>query len=98
MKAREILLALIGFIAGIITGFLIYRKRKEILHRLELISESIQDIQLYEKTKHYIGDIKQSLLHLLESSKEMPKEKEDEILSIVEEKIKKLEDILSSER
>lgn len=98
MKARDVLLALVGFIAGVIAGFVIYRKRKEILQRLESLSESIQETDIYEKAKYYVADIKQSLLSLLESSKDLPKEKEDEILNMVEEKIRKLEDIIYSER
>lgn len=98
MKAREILMVLIGFVAGVVAGFIIYRRRKQILQRLELLSETIQETQLYEKAKYYIEDIKHSLVNLLENSRGMPRDKEDEILSIVEEKIKRLEDIISSER
>lgn len=98
MKAREILMVLLGFIAGVVAGFIIYRRRKQILQRLELLSETIQETQIYEKVRYYIEDIKHSLVNLVESSRGMPGEKEDEILKIVEEKIKRLEDIISSEK
>lgn len=98
MKAREILIILFGFILGIVAGFVIYKRRKQILQRLEVLSETVQETQLYEKVRYYIEDIKQSLVNLLESSKGISREKEDEILSIVEEKIRKLEDIIRSEK
>lgn len=98
MKARDILVGLLGFILGIVAGVIIYKKRKELIYRLETLLENVQESQFYEKTAHYITDIRQSLFNLIENSKQMPREKEDEILTIVEEKIKRLEDIIKSER
>lgn len=96
MRAREILIGLISFFAGIFIGFVIYKKRKELLKRLESLSEVIQESDLYEKVKHQLADIKESLVKLMEGAKELPSERENEILNIVEEKIRKLEDIIKS--
>lgn len=98
MKARDILMILLGFIVGVVVGFMIYKRKKQILQKLELLSESIQETKFYEKVRYYIEDIKHSLLTLLENSKDVPGDKENEILNIVEEKIKKLEEIISSEK
>lgn len=96
MKAREILIGLVGFLVGIFVGFLIYKKRKELLKRLEALSEVIQESDVYEKVRHQVADIREYLIKFIEGAKELPSEKEDEILNIVEDKIRKLEDIIKS--
>ncbi|MCX7738170.1 MAG: phosphohydrolase [Hydrogenothermaceae bacterium] len=96
MKAREVLIALISVVFGMFLGFVVYKKRKEILRKLEDLTLSIQDSLLYEKVRGQVMDIKESIKALLESSTELPREKEDEILNIVEEKIRKLEEIMKS--
>lgn len=96
MKTREVLIALISVVVGMFLGFVVYRKRKEILRRLEDLTLSIQDSLLYEKVREQVMDLKESIKALLESSTELPREKEDEILNIVEEKIRKLEEIIKS--
>ncbi|MCX7760893.1 MAG: hypothetical protein N2Z81_06855 [Hydrogenothermaceae bacterium] len=96
MKSKGVIWGLFGILVGLVAGFIIYKKRKEILRKLEEISDRIEDSNIYDRVKDYLGDIKQSISKLLDRSKDLPREKEEEILSLVEEKIKKLEEIIKS--
>lgn len=96
MKSKGVIWGLFGILVCLVGGFIVYKKRKEIVRKLEDISDKIQDGQIYDKVKDYLGDIKQSISKLLDRSKELPREEEEEILSLVEEKIKKLEEIIKT--
>lgn len=96
MKAREILISLFSIVIGIFIGFMAYRKRRDITKKLEEITQAIQNSSVYERAKDQFEELVNSLKKVMESSKELPRDKEDEILSIVEEKIRKLEEIIKS--
>lgn len=94
MKTRELLIGLVGLLIGIVIGYSIYKKRKELMYRLDNIYRAILESDMYDRVKNQLTYIKESLTTLIEGAKDLPSEKEDEILNIVEEKIKRLEDII----
>jgi molecular chaperone DnaK (HSP70) len=95
MKNKNILLGLIAFILGALFGYAVARK-KEILEKLENLEKKIKDNDLASEIKDKAKDVIESVKSFLDKSEKVAKEEEEDILNIVEEKIKKLEKILQS--
>jgi len=95
MKNKNILLGLIAFILGALFGYVVADRKKEILEKIENLEKKIKDNDLTSEIKDKAKDVIESVKSFLESEK-VAKEEEEDILNIVEEKIKRLEKILQS--
>jgi len=96
MKNKNILLALIAFILGALFGYVVADRKKEILEKIENLEKKIKDNDLTSEIKDKAKDVIESVKSFLDKSEKVAKEEEEDILNIVEEKIKKLEKILQS--
>jgi len=96
MKNKNILLALIAFILGVLFGYVVADRKKEILEKIENLEKKIKDNNLANEIKDKAKDVIESVKSFLDKSEKVAKEEEENILNIVEEKIKKLEKILKS--
>jgi len=96
MKNKNILLALTAFILGALFGYVVADRRKEILEKIENLEKKIKDNDLANEIKDKAKDVIESVKSFLDKSEKVAKEEEEDILNIVEEKIKKLEKILQS--
>jgi len=96
MKNKNILLALIAFILGALFGYVVADRKKEILEKIENLEKKIKDSDLTSEIKDKAKDVIESVKSFLDKSEKVAKEEEEDILNIVEEKIKKLEKILKS--
>ena len=96
MKNKNLLLALIAFILGALFGYVVADRRKEILEKIENLEKKIKDNDLANEIKDKAKDVIELVKSFLDKSEKVAKEEEEDILNIVEEKIKKLEKILQS--
>jgi signal transduction histidine kinase len=96
MKNKNLLLALIAFILGALFGYVVADRKKEILEKIENLEKKIKDNDLTSEIKDKAKDVIESVKSFLDKSEKVAKEEEEDILNIVEEKIKKLEKILQS--
>jgi Na+-translocating ferredoxin:NAD+ oxidoreductase RnfG subunit len=96
MKNKNILLGLIAFILGALFGYVVAGRKKEILEKIENLEKKIKDNDLTSEIKDKAKDVIESVKSFLDKSEKVAKEEEEDILNIVEEKIKKLEKILQS--
>jgi len=96
MKNKNLLLGLIAFILGALFGYVVADRKKEILEKIENLEKKIKDNYLTGEIKDKAIDVIESIKSFLDKSEKVAKEEEEDILNIVEEKIKKLEKILQS--
>ncbi|EEP60952.1 hypothetical protein [Sulfurihydrogenibium yellowstonense] len=96
MKNKSLLIGLIGFILGVLFGYVVADRKKEILEKIENLEKKIKDNDLASEIKDKAKDVIESVKSFLDKSEKIAKEEEEDILNIVEEKIKKLEKILQS--
>jgi signal transduction histidine kinase len=96
MKNKNLLLGLIAFILGALFGYVVADRKKEILEKLENLEKKIKDNDLTKEIKNKAKDVIESIKSFLDKSEKVAKEEEEDILNIVEEKIKRLEKILQS--
>jgi signal transduction histidine kinase len=96
MKNKNILLGLIAFILGALFGYFVADRKKEILERIEKLEKKIKDNDLTGEIKDKAKDVVELVKSFLDKSEKVAKEEEEDILNIVEEKIKKLENLLRS--
>jgi signal transduction histidine kinase len=96
MKNKNLLVGLIAFILGALFGYVIADRKKEILEKIENLEKKIKDNDLASEIKDKAKDVIESVKSFLDKSEKVAKEEEEDILNIVEEKIKKLEKILQS--
>jgi signal transduction histidine kinase len=96
MKNKNLLIWLIAFILGALFGYVVADRKKEILEKLENLEKKIKDNDLTSEIKDKAKDVIESVKSFLDKSEKVAKEEEEDILNIVEEKIKKLEKILQS--
>ncbi|NPA57902.1 MAG: hypothetical protein GXN94_01270 [Aquificae bacterium] len=91
---RDFYLVLSGFLSGILLSIILYRRRQRILERLNRIESKINAIETKNRVKSKVGEITAGIRKLLKSSKGVPAEEKEDILKKVEEKIRKLEEIV----
>lgn len=96
MKNKNILLGLIAFILGALFGYTVADRKKEILEKLENLEKKIKDNNLATEIKNKVKDVIESVKSFLDKSEKVARDEEEEILNIVEEKIRRLEKILQS--
>ncbi|WP_299237804.1 phosphohydrolase [Sulfurihydrogenibium sp.] len=96
MKNKNFLLGLIAFILGALFGYVVADRKKEILEKIGNLEKKIKDNDLTSEIKDKAKDVIESVKSFLDKSEKVAKEEEEDILNIVEEKIKKLEKILQS--
>ncbi len=94
MARRGIFSFLLGVVAGVAGSYFAYKKREELLAKLQEIQGIIDDSELPERTKSIVNDIVEKLKGLLASKEEITEEEKKDILKEVEEKIKELEKTL----
>ena len=96
MKNKNLLLGLIAFILGALFGYFVADRKKEILEKIENLEKKIKDNDLASEIKDKAKDVVELVKSFLDKSEKVAKEEEEDILNIVEEKIKRLEKILQS--
>jgi len=94
MPRKGLITFLTGVIVGISGAYFAYKKREELLEKLQHIQGIIENSDLPDKTKHIINEIVEKLKNILSSQEEITEEEKKDILKEVEEKIKELEKTL----
>lgn len=96
MRKNSLYFLIFGFIFGFIGGFIIGLKRKFILEKIKEIEYKIKDSDLSSNLKKSFDEILNLIENLMNGKSNVAKEEEEHILNIVEEKIKRLEQIIKS--
>jgi len=91
---RDLYFLLAGFLSGIILSIYFYKKRKGILDRLNRLENKITGIEAKDKIKIYLHEISSSMRSIIKNTKGVPLKEKEDILKKVEEKIRKLEEIV----
>lgn len=96
MRKNSLYFLVFGFLLGFIVGFVLSLKRKLILQKIKDIENKIKDLNLSDRLKENFKEILNLMNILVEDKTNIAKEEEEHILNIVEEKIKRLEQIIKS--
>lgn len=91
---REFYFFIGGFLSGVVFSFYLYRKRKKILDQINAIEKKVRNIVIKERIREMVIETIESLKKILLNTKEVPDEEKEYILKKVEEKIRKLEEIV----
>ncbi len=94
MARKSFLTFLTGLVVGITGAYFAYKKREELLKKLQQVQGIIEESDLPDKTKYVINEIVEKLKNILSSQEEITEEEKKDILKEVEEKIKELEKTL----
>ncbi len=91
---RGVLGFLLGFIVGVISSYTFYRNKKQIMEKLNRLEEQIKKLELKKTVRKTAGDVVSSLRKLTEEVEEVTDSEKEILLNKVEEKIRKLEEII----
>ena len=91
---RGVLGFLLGFIVGVISSYTFYRNKKQIMEKLNSLEEQIKKLELKKTVRKTAGDVVSSLRKLAEEVEEVTDSEKEILLNKVEEKIRKLEEII----
>jgi len=91
---RDFYLVLAGFISGVAFSLYLYWKRKKIIQRLNDIETRIRNIQMKNVVRGIIFETTSNIRRLITNTKGVPQKEKEYILKKVEEKIRKLEEIV----
>ncbi|MCX7738171.1 MAG: YtxH domain-containing protein [Hydrogenothermaceae bacterium] len=95
---RKTALALIvGSIAAAVGGYFAYKRKDEILAKLSEIQGQLREAEFTEKTKHALNDVVEKLTSLVKRSDNLTDEEKAKEVAELEEKVKKLEEVVKSE-
>ncbi len=84
----------LGFIVGVISSYTFYRNKKQIMEKLNRLEEQIKKLELKKTVRKTAGDVVSSLRKLTEEVEEVTDSEKEILLNKVEEKIRKLEEII----
>jgi len=85
---------LTGFLSGILLSLYLYRRRKKIVDRLNEIEKRLKGIEVRNSIKNILWETTSNIKKIITSTKNVPVEEKEYILKKVEEKIRKLEEIV----
>ena len=91
---RDIYLFFSGFLMGVIMSVYLYRKRKKIIDRLNDIENRVKRVEVKNRIKGIVWETTARIRKLLTNTKGVPLEEKEYILKKVEEKIRKLEELV----
>ncbi|WP_457626407.1 hypothetical protein [Persephonella sp.] len=91
---RDLYILLTGFLSGLFFSFYLYRKRKKIMEKLNEIESRVRSIQVKNFVRSTVYETTSSIRKLLTNTKGVPPEEKEHILKKVEEKIRRLEEIV----
>ena len=94
MKKGAVLL--LTSVIGAVGAYFAYKRKDEILQKLNELQEALKEAELTDKAKATIGEIIDRVTGLIKKEEEMSEEEKVKILKEVEEKIKKLEEVVKS--
>lgn len=95
MRKLVKVLIFIAFTLGL--GYMIYSKRKQLKNKLKEIEESLGKSKFTQEVKLKFEETISSLKKLIEKEGSIDKTLDEDILNIVEEKIKRLEELIKQE-
>ncbi|WP_297887628.1 hypothetical protein [Sulfurihydrogenibium sp.] len=78
-------------------GYLLYSRRKQLKERVRFIEEKVKQSNFTKDVKMRIEDTINSIKKLIDKNNAIDKNLDDDILNIVEEKIRKLEELIKQE-
>ena len=96
MKKGAVLL--ITSVLGAVGAYFAYKRKDEILQKLNELQEALKETELTDKVRTAIGEVIDRITNLIKKEEEMSEEEKVKILKEVEEKIKKLEEVVKSEK
>ena len=96
MKKGAVLL--ITSVLGAVGAYFAYKRKDEILQKLNELQEALKETELTDKARTAIGEVIDRITNLIKKEEEMSEEEKVKILKEVEEKIKKLEEVVKSEK
>ncbi len=91
---RDFYLILTGFVSGVAFSLYLYWKRKKIIQKLNEIESRIRNVQMKNVVRGIIFETTSSIRRLITNTKGVPQKEKEYILKKVEEKIRKLEEIV----
>ncbi|MGC9119998.1 MAG: YtxH domain-containing protein [Sulfurihydrogenibium sp.] len=96
MKKKTLLIAL-GSTLAAVGAYFAYKRRDEILEKLSEVRESLKDAELTEKAKSAFNDVIEKLSSLVKKSEELTEEQKAKEIAELEEKVRKLEEVVKAE-
>ncbi len=94
MKKGVVLL--LTSVLGAVGAYFAYKRKDEILQKLNELQEVLKETELTDKARAVVGDIIDRITNLIKREEEMSEEEKVQLLKEVEEKIKKLEEVVKS--
>ncbi|WP_457640281.1 hypothetical protein [Persephonella sp.] len=91
---RDFYLVLGGFLSGILLSLYLYWKRQNIINRLNAIEKKVKSIELKNRVRNMVWETTASIRKIITNTKGVPPQEKENILKKVEEKIRKLEEIV----
>ncbi|NPA51845.1 MAG: YtxH domain-containing protein [Aquificae bacterium] len=91
-------LLLVTSVLGAVGAYFAYKRKDEILQKLNELQEALKEAELTDKAKTTIGEVIDKITGLIKREDEMTEEEKVQILKEVEEKIKKLEEVVKAEK
>ena len=91
---RDLYLILAGFVSGIAFSLYLYWKRKKIIQKLNDIESRVRSVQMKNVVRGIIFETTSNIRKLITNTKGVPQKEKEYILKKVEEKIRKLEEIV----
>ncbi|SNZ02265.1 hypothetical protein SAMN06265182_0070 [Persephonella hydrogeniphila] len=91
---RDFYILMTGFFSGLIFSLYLYRKRKKILEKLNEIENRVRNIQVKNFIRSIVYETTSNIRKLLTNTKGVPLKEKEYILKKVEEKIRRLEEIV----
>ncbi len=91
---KEFIAFTTGVITGIAISYLTYKNKEQLKEKLDDIEKKVKDLEIKEKIEEPIKDLIKTLKKTIDKTEKLAKEETEEVLDIVEDKIKKLEEII----
>ncbi|WP_456465313.1 hypothetical protein [Persephonella sp.] len=91
---RDFYLIMTGFVSGIALSLYLYWKRKKIIQKLNDIESRVRNVQMKNMIRGIIFETTSNIRRLITNTKGVPQKEKEYILKKVEEKIRKLEEIV----
>jgi uncharacterized membrane protein YciS (DUF1049 family) len=85
---------IIGLITGLVSAYIFYRNKKQILEKLSALEKQIKNLEVKEKIRKNATEIVSSLKKFTDEAEEVTDKEKEILLNKVEEKIRKLEEVI----
>ncbi len=91
---RNFFVFILGFISGIISTYIFYKNKKQVMEKLNTLEEKIKKLEVSKIISTNASEVISSLKKITDNVEEVTDREKEILLNKVEEKIRKLEEII----